>query len=190
MWVNLLEVAYAGVSISPANHLNIGRWFITLFGLSSVCKCISGGWRAVGLRVAAAVVLSLVVRGGHTLVVCIMRFPGSSLWCVRDPFWSKPPGDVEEDGWGWRASGRGRRAKGKVAGEWAALGIVLRCPPHRHLHQLLAVHQPICCQLQLPLPPSLACTKCLLWLLAQWKCISPHDNISPSPANYGSDLCV
>lgn len=30
----------------PANHLNIGRWFITLFGLSSVCKCISegGGW--------------------------------------------------------------------------------------------------------------------------------------------------
>lgn len=136
MWVNLLEVAYAGVSISPANHLNIGRWFITLFGLSSVCKCISGGWLAVGLRVAAAVVLSLVVRGGHTLVVCIMRFPGSSLWCVRDPFWSKPPGDVEEDGWGWRASGRGRRAKGKVAGEWAALGIVLRCPPHRHLHQL------------------------------------------------------
>lgn len=23
--------------------------------------------------------------GGHTLVVCIMRFPGSSLRCVRDP---------------------------------------------------------------------------------------------------------
>lgn len=49
------------------------------------------------MRVAAAVVPLLVAAvaegeegweggGRHTLVVCIMRFPGSSLRCVRDPW--------------------------------------------------------------------------------------------------------
>lgn len=60
------------------------------------------------------------------------------------------------------------------------------------LPKLLPVPQPICCHFLLPLLCNLACAKCLLWLLAQWKCISPHDNATPPPppANYGSDLCV
>lgn len=77
--------------------------------------------------------------------------------------------------------------RGRLQGERSPPGKVPRCPPipHHHHHpspllpKLLALPQPIRCQLRLPPPRNLACAKCLLWLLAQWKCISPHDNVTP-----------
>lgn len=79
------------------------------------------GRPAVGLRVEAAVVLVVLVAvavggGAHTLVVCIMRFPGSSLRCVRDP---KSLQGMEKTGAGG--------AKGEVAGKRSPEGKIPRC---------------------------------------------------------------
>lgn len=108
----------------PANHLNIGRWFITLFGLSSVCKCISagvGGWGGSGRVEGGSSSGSSGGGGGaHTLVVCIMRFPGSSLRCVRDPLWRKPPG-MERGG-----------LRGRLQGKRSPVGKIPRCSARLH----------------------------------------------------------
>lgn len=42
-------------------------------------------WGVAGSRVEGGGSGGSAGGGGHTLVVCIMRFPGSSLRCVRDP---------------------------------------------------------------------------------------------------------